>query len=122
MKELNVMGIVRTMDDLGRVVIPKEIRRSMGINEGDSVDILASAEGSIILRKAVNGVPTCPCPCNNTEENKRIHTFVSEYTDDVKVIKISEEQEKLLEYLLDNDLISCDYSHDIGCPNAVDLT
>ena len=122
MKELNVMGIVRTMDDLGRVVIPKEIRRTLDIKEGDSVDILTSAEGLIILRKSVNGVPTCPCPCANTEKNKRIHTFVSEYTGEVKAIKISEEQEKLLDYLIDNDLFSCDYSHEVGYPDATDLT
>lgn len=43
-------GIVRRIDDLGRVVIPKELRRTYGIAEGDPVEIYTSDE-EIILRK-----------------------------------------------------------------------
>lgn len=45
-------GIVRRIDDLGRVVIPKEIRRRMGIHENDPLEIFMSEDGKgIILQK-----------------------------------------------------------------------
>lgn len=43
-------GIVRRIDELGRVVIPKEVRRSMGIKDGDPIEIFKDKEG-IVLRK-----------------------------------------------------------------------
>jgi|HigsolmetaAR202D_1030399.scaffolds.fasta_scaffold12089_2 looped-hinge helix DNA binding domain, AbrB family len=43
-------GIVRRIDDLGRIVIPKELRRTYGIAEGDPVEIYTSDE-EIVLRK-----------------------------------------------------------------------
>lgn len=43
-------GIVRRVDDLGRVVIPKEIRRNLGIHEGDPLEIFVE-NGCICLRK-----------------------------------------------------------------------
>ena len=47
---MRATGIVRRIDDLGRVVIPKEIRRSMGIREGDPLEIFTE-NGTIGLRK-----------------------------------------------------------------------
>lgn len=47
---MKATGIVRRIDDLGRVVIPKEIRRSMKIREGDALEIFTSDEG-ITFRK-----------------------------------------------------------------------
>ena len=43
-------GIIRRVDDLGRVVIPKEIRRNLGIREGDPLEIFVE-NGCICLRK-----------------------------------------------------------------------
>ena len=48
---MKATGIVRRIDDLGRVVIPKEIRRSMRIREGDPLEIFVDREGQIILKK-----------------------------------------------------------------------
>jgi stage V sporulation protein T len=42
-------GIVRRIDELGRIVIPKEIRRTLGIKEGDPLEIFTNKEGEIIL-------------------------------------------------------------------------
>ena len=39
------LGIVRSMDDLGRVVVPKEIRRTLGVKEGDAMEIFATDKG-----------------------------------------------------------------------------
>ena len=48
---MKATGIVRRIDDLGRVVIPKEIRRTMRIREGDPLEIFTDREGGVILRK-----------------------------------------------------------------------
>ena len=48
---MNATGIVRRIDGLGRIVIPKEIRRSLRIREGESMEILVSSDGEIILTK-----------------------------------------------------------------------
>jgi AbrB family transcriptional regulator (stage V sporulation protein T) len=44
-------GIVRRIDDLGRVVIPKEIRRTLRIREGDPLEIFTDRDGEVILKK-----------------------------------------------------------------------
>jgi AbrB family transcriptional regulator (stage V sporulation protein T) len=48
---LKATGIVRRIDELGRVVIPKEIRRTLKIREGDPLEIFTDKEGEIILKK-----------------------------------------------------------------------
>ena len=48
---MKATGIVRRMDDLGRVVIPKEIRRTMRINKGDSLEIYTDSSEKIIFKK-----------------------------------------------------------------------
>lgn len=51
---MKATGIVRRVDDLGRLVIPKEIRRAFGIGEGDAVDIFTSDEGIIIAKHDID--------------------------------------------------------------------
>lgn len=48
---MKATGIVRRIDDLGRVVIPKEIRRTLRIREGDPLEIFVAREGEVILKK-----------------------------------------------------------------------
>lgn len=48
---MKATGIVRRIDDLGRVVIPKEIRRTMRIREGDPLEIYTNSEGEVIFKK-----------------------------------------------------------------------
>lgn len=48
---MKATGIVRRIDDLGRVVIPKEIRRTLRIREGDPLEIFTDKDGEIILKK-----------------------------------------------------------------------
>lgn len=48
---MKATGIVRRIDDLGRVVIPKEIRRTLRIREGDPLEIFVARDGEIILKK-----------------------------------------------------------------------
>ena len=48
---MKATGIVTRIDDLGRVVIPKEIRRTMRIREGDPLEIYTDREGEVIFKK-----------------------------------------------------------------------
>ena len=48
---MKATGIVRRIDDLGRVVIPKEIRRTLRIREGDPLEIFTGRDGEVILKK-----------------------------------------------------------------------
>ena len=48
---MKATGIVRRIDDLGRIVIPKEIRRTLRIREGDPLEIFTDREGKVILKK-----------------------------------------------------------------------
>ena len=48
---MKATGIVRRIDDLGRIVIPKEIRRSFRIKEGDPLEIFTNADGEVIFKK-----------------------------------------------------------------------
>lgn len=48
---MKATGIVRRIDDLGRVVVPKEIRRTLRIREGDPLEIFTDRQGEVILKK-----------------------------------------------------------------------
>jgi len=48
---MKATGIVRRIDDLGRVVVPKEIRRTLRIREGDPLEIYTSGDGCVVLKK-----------------------------------------------------------------------
>ena len=48
---MKATGVVRRIDDLGRVVIPKEIRKTLRIKEGDPLEIFTDKEGEVILKK-----------------------------------------------------------------------
>ena len=116
---LNVVGIIRTLDDLGRIVIPKEIRRTIGVHEGESLDIVALTDGSILLRKVVDNKPVCGCPCAaKTEPEKKVVNFVDEYEETTKVVKITAEQDKLLEWLIGQGYFHNDLLINDGYPEV----
>lgn len=48
---MKATGIVRRIDDLGRIIIPKEIRRTLNIKEGDPLEIYTGEDGAVIFRK-----------------------------------------------------------------------
>jgi len=64
-----VKGIIRHVDDLGRVVIPKEIRRALRIKEGDALNILVEGNG-IRMRRAEKSCISCG---TESEERLREH-------------------------------------------------
>lgn len=55
---MKATGIVRRVDDLGRIVLPKDLRQTMGIRTGDPMEIYTDAD-SIILRKYAPGCAFC---------------------------------------------------------------
>jgi len=61
-------GIVRKVDELGRIVIPMELRRTMSIKEGDALEIYTE-NNDIILRKYT---PGCNC-CGETQDLKEVN-------------------------------------------------
>lgn len=65
---MKLIGIVRKIDDLGRVVLPKELRRTMGIDDRDAIEIYVEDE-KVILKKYQ---PAC-CFCN--EDDGNLKTF-----------------------------------------------
>ena len=50
---MKATGIVRRVDDLGRVVIPKEIRRTLRIREGDPLELFTTRDGEVVFKKYV---------------------------------------------------------------------
>lgn len=48
---MKATGIVRRIDELGRVVIPKEIRRTQRIRQGDALEIYTAADGEVVFKK-----------------------------------------------------------------------
>lgn len=68
------IGIVRQLDDLGRIVIPKEIRRVIGIREGDPLEIYSNDDNSITLRKFKKITPV-----------KELENFLNEYSNSLDI-------------------------------------
>lgn len=73
---MKATGIVRRVDDLGRVVIPKEIRRNLGIKEGDPLEIYIHEDGGVIYRKYAFNLKSdveflCEKLCEHSESYSR---------------------------------------------------
>ena len=81
---MKATGIIRRIDDLGRIVIPKEVRRVMRIKEGDSLEIFTTPNGEIILK--------------TIEPNKMQEIEVLDYFENLGV----EDQKKLISTLVKN--------------------
>ena len=82
---MKATGIVRRIDDLGRVVIPKEIRRSLGITEGDPLEIFISEEGITFCPYEVDPKQTLHAAINQIdrfgdgyEESERLRKLLKE--------------------------------------------
>jgi AbrB family looped-hinge helix DNA binding protein len=74
---MNVTGIVRRVDDLGRVEIPKEVRKTLKIKVGDSLEFFTTREGEIVLKL---------CQENNRVVDNFMEMFKEMDTTDKKAI------------------------------------
>lgn len=81
---MKATGIVRRIDDLGRIVIPREIRKVMRIKEGDLLEIFTTSNGEIILK--------------SSEPNKIEENEILDYFENLEV----EDQKKLISTLVKN--------------------
>lgn len=124
----NTIGIIRGMDDLGRVVIPKELRRNINVKEGDHFEIFATTSGEIIMRKAtveeIDGVmvkvaePTPTAPQTEPPQEAKIVHFVNEYDESKPlVLKVTPKQYALLELLCDYDVFGANWNWYDGLPD-----
>ncbi len=103
-------GVMRRIDDLGRIVIPKEIRKNLKIREGDSLEIFVADQGKVVLEKhsplkdleaiAGNYVNAINKTLNKTiivTDSENIIAVAGEQKKDLLGKKISEELEFYLE-------------------------
>lgn len=86
---MKATGIVRKIDELGRVVIPKEIRRSLRIREGDPLEIYLQSDGEIVLKKyaVMEGLSNIALKCVDVLSD--VSGFVACITDKENIIAIS---------------------------------
>ena len=111
---MKITGIVRRIDDLGRVVIPKELRRSMGVEDGDALEIFTT-DNQVIFQKYHPDEPEKNGLTISSEAPKtdRIKLTLRN-DDDTYFLEVSKECDHLLDWLFDNDFIRCDVSIDAG--------
>ena len=96
---MKATGIVRRIDDLGRVVIPKEIRRTMRIREGDPLEIYTSKDGEVIFKKysLMGGVDEFAAQlCDKLSKSTGTSVAVTD-RDSVIAARISPQLEQIME-------------------------
>ncbi len=86
---MKATGIVRRIDDLGRVVIPKEIRRTMRIREGESLEIYTDSGGEVIFKKYSPIGELDPCSSQYAEILARTTGFPALICDRDHVVAVS---------------------------------
>ena len=86
---MKATGIVRRIDDLGRVVIPKEIRRTMRIHEGDPLEIFTNKDGEVIFKKYSAVGELAGFSAEYAEALCKISGFSAAITDKDTVIAVS---------------------------------
>jgi AbrB family looped-hinge helix DNA binding protein len=129
--EMNVMGIVRAVDDLGRIVIPMEMRKALGIAGGECLEILATSNGGLFIRKpikvkqnaSVEVTTETTITVKPVEEKKIITLYGEDYCGDLKCIKITKEQWNLLDEVagaFNGNIPWEDLSEE--CPDTYDFT
>lgn len=127
MENRNYVGIISQVDDLGRIIIPKEIRRAMGIIEGECVEIFATGSQEIVLRRATvqekDGILVkvdthCSTPPTAPDAPIRMY-FQNEYdSDDIKRMIVTPAQKRVIDYLSSCDLLNADYDYREGEPEC----
>ena len=118
---MKATGIVKRIDDLGRVVIPKDLRREMGLVENSPVEFFTSKgdNGTEVVIANYNPKEEEP----QSQEEEKTFVFTVERDDEVVgIIKVDRKQNELLDWLFDNDCLRNDVDFNDGYPETVDFT
>lgn len=86
---MKATGVIRKIDDLGRIVIPKEIRKSLRIREGDPLEIYVESDGEIILKKYAPLGDLVELSQQYVDALNKTTGFVACITDNTTIIAIS---------------------------------
>ena len=88
---MKATGIIRRVDDLGRVVIPKEIRRAMGIREGEPLEIYTEGRDTVCFRKYETNL------CGEVDHlNSMVYDYVEDWETKAKIQKLLKEVKELV--------------------------
>lgn len=98
-------GIVRRMDDLGRVVIPKELRQRADIKEGDALEVFITPDKMVVFKKYEENSMGMPVAPPTSVSTKSPYTITDE--DSTKhFVLLSTECENFLAWLADNNMLA----------------
>ena len=123
---MKATGVVRRIDDLGRIVIPKEIRKVLRIKEGDPIEIFTGREGEVILKKYSPIGELSEFATNYAETLAKTTGHIACITDKDNVIAVSgiskkefleQDISKELENLMDErEVYTSNQNNDIAIP------
>ena len=105
---MKATGIIRRIDELGRIVIPKEIRKKLKINEGENIEIYIDEEEKIILKKFSNIKSIKDFVQTFIESIYTSYKYNIIITDTDKVIAVvGNDKKNVINKEISNDLIKC---------------
>ena len=123
---MKATGVVRRIDDLGRIVIPKEIRKVLRIKEGDPIEIFTGREGEVILKKYSPIGELSEFATNYAETLAKTTGHIACITDKDNVIAVSGASKKefleqdiskeLEELLEEREIYTSNKNNDISLP------
>lgn len=115
---MKAIGIIRRIDDLGRIVIPKELRRTLGIKEGDALEIVATSNNGVFIQKCGEADEDDPMPkgMELSEENP-LYSFRDSWGEN-HLVTLSPDAIRLLEWLENCGLLDEDSWYRISTDDA----
>ena len=118
---MKATGIVKRIDDLGRVVIPKDLRKELGLVENSPVEFFTTKgdNGTELVLAKYNPKGEEPQP----QEEEETFIFTIRINDEILgTIKVDKKQNELLDWLFNNDCFHNRVDFEAGSPELVDFT
>ena len=100
---MKATGVIRRMDEIGRIVIPKEIRRSMHLEEGEALEIFTE-ENAVIFKKY--GINDEEEEREEKEMEKSLVKITNDYEYKTDYVKLSKEAVDFFQWLCDEGMLS----------------
>ena len=105
---MKAIGIIRRIDDLGRIVIPKELRRTLGIKEGDALEMVATNNNGVFIQKCGEADEEEPTPKGvELSEGNPLYSIRDNYGED-HLVTLSPNAIRLLQWLENQGLLDED--------------